>query len=136
MNSIREETLNLPKQQEIRIKSLSEYIKFFENGNYENYIFRGESANYGNIIASAFRDFNGCFNSYKKEYPFIGMKNEFKKEVYHKSKQDEKENFIAFSQHYGIPTNLVDFSRSPLVALFFACEGCKKIIWTVKIILG
>lgn len=126
MCSIRKEILGLPTQQEIRIKSLSEYIKFFENDNYENYIFRGESANYEDIIASAFRGFNGRFNNYKKEYPFIEMKNEFKREVYQNLKQEEKENFMAFSQHYGIPTNLVDFSKSPLVALYFACESSKK----------
>lgn len=126
MCTVRKEIRDLPKQQKIIIKSLSEYIKFFENGNYNNYIFRGEPENYKDIIASAFRGFNGCFNNYRKEYPFVGMINEFKKEVWFNLKPEKKENFIAFSQHHGIPTNLVDFSTSPLVALYFACECDNK----------
>ena len=35
----------------------------------------------------------------------------------------QKDNFVAFSQHHGIPTNLLDFSTSPLVSLFFSCYG-------------
>ena len=85
----------------------------FSNNEFENYIFRGEPTNYHSMISSALRG---------GEYPFIQMKNEFRREIFHRLTPDERNNFLAFSQHYGIPTNLIDFTRSPLVALFFACQ--------------
>lgn len=44
-----------------------------------------------------------------------------------------RELFIA--QHYGVPTNLLDFTRNPLAALFFACETRDKdgIIYAISV---
>ena len=107
------ELKGLPIPKEILVKNLAEYIKLFSNNKFENYIFRGEPTNYHNIISSALRGV---------EYPFIQMKNEFQREISHRITSAERNNFLAFSQHYGIPTNLIDFTRSPLIALFFACQ--------------
>lgn len=103
----------LPSPKEILAKDLPSYMKLFSSEKFANYIYRGEPTNYYETISSALRG---------KEYPFIQMKNEFKREVYHRLTADEKKDFLAFSQHHGIPTNLIDFTRSPLVALFFACQ--------------
>ena len=50
------------------------------------------------------------------------MIDEFYKETAHKLNED-KIDFIAFAQHHGVPTNLLDVSTSPLTALYFACLG-------------
>jgi hypothetical protein len=36
-------------------------------------------------------------------------------------RREHLSNLVAM-QHYGIPTRLLDFSRNPLIALYFACE--------------
>ena len=87
----------LPSPKEIVVKSLSDYMKLFSSEKLTNYIYRGEPTNYHSTISSALRG---------KEYPFIQMKNEFKREIYHRLSADEKKDFLAFAQHHGIPTNL------------------------------
>ncbi len=31
----------------------------------------------------------------------------------------QRKHFLAFSQHYGLPTNLLDFTSSPLISSIF-----------------
>lgn len=116
--------LAVPK--EIKISSLSDYIRLFANGQFFGCFFRGEPTNYDETVSVALRKYNGSFKAPSSEYPFIKMKDEFKREVWHKLNQDERAVFLAFAQHYGIPTNLIDFTKSPLIALYFACMPCNN----------
>ena len=102
----------------IEIGSLSEYIKYVTDNNLKNFISRGENRKFENITASAFR--------YSKPLIFYEQIDEFYNIIGNDITDMQKDNFVAFSQHHGIPTNLVDFSRSPLVSLFFACYGANQ----------
>ncbi|MDO3412581.1 FRG domain-containing protein [Saccharibacillus sp. CPCC 101409] len=109
----------LPLPKEFIVKDLAGYIKFFSNGKYKNFLFRGEPTNYSETSSSGLR--GNTVPSLTK------MKEEFKREVWHKLSEDERLHFNAFSQHHGIPTNLVDITISPLIALYFACQDFKDL---------
>lgn len=126
------ELKGLPTPEEIVVEDLSSYIQLFSNGVFTNNYFRGEPTNYHNTISSGLRDVasNIGFDAQiepHEEVPFLSMKKEFKREVWHKLSSDERMHFSAFSQHHGIPTNLIDITSSPLVALYFACQSFKNV---------
>lgn len=100
----------------IEINNLSEYINLLQNYPSSECIFRGENDKYDKRQASAFRK-SGCFMySIKEYYSLIG----------HRLSEIEKQNFLAFAQHHGLPTNLLDVTSNPLNALFFACNESKE----------
>lgn len=105
-----------------QIQSLCEYIeeinKIKENGD-ETYIYRGQNNKYLPLIPSLYR---------KKSY--IENENNIIQDFNLKAEaflNQELETFddvdkIALMQHYGVPTRLLDFTESPLIALFFSLE--------------
>lgn len=120
----------MAKTKVIEIDSLSKYIRYINK--LENVSFyRGENEIYPLRQSSALRPYEYRWNS-AEPYPFMKMIDEFYKETAHKLNED-KIDFIAFAQHHGIPTNLLDVSTSPLTALYFACQGNENIDGVVYI---
>lgn len=119
----------------IKISSLSEYIKILEELGIENYIYRGQNEPYFGIKANGFRPYMGGFFS-DNIYNIDEISRDYYKRVSSRLTSNEKQNFLAFCQHYGIPTNLIDFTYSPLVALFFACSGKEEPKFTVSELVG
>lgn len=102
----------------IVVNSLSEYIAAIEENNLFNYLSRGESQKYDKPLSSSIQ------RTLLKNYTDI-------LEAYHLDVETainkiQDKNFLAFSQHHGIPTNLLDFSFSPLVSLYFSMDGCQE----------
>lgn len=57
----------------------------------------------------------------------ISALNDFTEEVEREYSPDDFE-IMAFAQHYGLPTPLLDWSRSPLVAMYFAASDALNLI--------
>ena len=110
----------MAKTKIIEIDSLSKYVRHINKLDNVSY-YRGEGNAYPSRQSSALRPYEFRWNS-AEPYPFMQMIDEFYKETAHKLNED-KIDFIAFAQHHGIPTNLLDISTSPLTALYFACQG-------------
>ena len=105
----------MKRQQERRVESLLDYIQVMKEERLEECISRGENARYPQICAAAFRR-NGSLD-------IQAMVDEFQSYIGNSLTEMQNRHFLAFSQHYGLPTNLLDFSYSPLISLYFACSG-------------
>lgn len=110
----------LIKPKKYVVKSLSDYIKHLSKIDSQKYFFRGESNYYYEIIASGLRDNDNI--SYNSKLPFYNMIREYYKEVGQRISNLDRKSFTAFSQHHGVPTNLIDITTSPLISLYFACQ--------------
>lgn len=125
----------MKNEKRYKIATVSQYLDVIRENNINNYIFRGQNEPFYGIEASLFRKYKGSWDS-DKIYNLEVIINEYYKRVISRLTADERNNFLAFCQHHGIPTNLVDFSYSPLVALFFACYGKDTPKFTLNDLVG
>lgn len=100
-----------------QIDSIEDYIKCVLklSSSYYELAFRGEPNIYSDTIASVFRTNS---NSYIPDM----LKKEYYREIGHSLMSLEQENFLSYSQHHGLPTELLDITKIPLYALYFACS--------------
>jgi len=109
-------------------------VNGFEEQHISNWIFRGHSNIEYKLIPSLFRiDISDCYQSWEVVEQY--MLESFKREAQPHLKiapQDEIE-WLTLAQHHGLPTRLLDWTLSPLVALYFAVENFQNnkdsVVW-------
>lgn len=122
------------------VSSIKDYIEVIEDLEVDPFtesispiLYRGESQNFYEKInnvpifnASAFREKPTEGYETGSKPPFKKNIDAFRYEVWNEIGNDTREHFLAYSQHHGIKTNLLDFSQNPLVGLFFAVNNQKE----------
>lgn len=106
------------------INNLSEFITLTALNNFSDYYFRGENSDYRNIDSSLLR--HRIKHEKSNVFFYEELINGYYSEVASRLSEKELQNFLAFSQHHGLYTNLIDFTTKPVIALYFACDNCKN----------
>ena len=86
----------------------------------DNYIYRGEPKYYKKVSSSLYRQFPDIERQY---FHIESVQDEILLAASQFIGQFDKDDVLAQLQHYGYPTNLIDFTADYHIALFFACDG-------------
>ena len=88
-----------------------------------HYVFRGEPKCYSEISSSLYREYKTLLEDVGTEgFDIRNVQEEIIEEAGKYAPELTREDLISQLQHYGHPTNLIDFTTDYLIALYFACS--------------
>lgn len=87
----------------------------------DDYVFRGEPAHYGHVSSGLYRKLDSVSSSFVDRIAEVERAIAEALKSYANLSGRSDEAALSELQHYGGKTNLIDFSRDCMVALFFAC---------------
>lgn len=102
------------------IESVSAYIEFISSFEENNYVSRGQKDCTYKLEPSLHRLYKSGYVGHSSQYESV-----FKQRIlYYDNSTDKKndEELRAYGQHFGLPTNYLDFTEAHLISLLFAVE--------------
>lgn len=117
--------LKVPIDNIILVDNVSSYIDFISNFDENNYVSRGQKDCKFKLEPSLHRIYNDSFQLHSSQY-----ESAFKQRILYYDETTEKKNaeeLRAYGQHYGLPTNYLDFTEAHLISLLFAVEDFEYI---------
>ena len=102
------------------IESVSAYIEFISSFEENSYVSRGQKDCTYKLQPSLYRIYENGYVGHSSQYESI-----FKQRIlYYDNSTDKKndEELRAYGQHFGLPTNYLDFTEAHLISLLFAVE--------------
>ena len=85
-----------------------------------NFIFRGEPKHFDKVSSSLYRQYKP---GHLERTSIEVIQQEILEAAKKYTRETHKIEILSELQHYGGKTNLIDFSKDYLIALFFACDG-------------
>ncbi len=113
-------TLGVASENIAFIESVSAYIEFISSFEENNYVSRGQKDCTYKLEPSLHRLYKSGYVGHSSQYESV-----FKQRIlYYDNSTDKKndEELRAYGQHFGLPTNYLDFTEAHLISLLFAVE--------------
>ena len=86
----------------------------------DDYLYRGEPAYYERVSSSLYREYSDIEAEY---FDVKVVQEEMLQEAKRFIRENNEDVILEQLQHFGYPTNQIDFTKDYLIALFFACDG-------------
>ena len=85
-----------------------------------DYLYRGEPECYERVSSSLYREYSDIEAEY---FDVKVVQEEMLQEAKRFIRETNEDVILEQLQHFGYPTNQIDFTKDYLIALFFACDG-------------
>jgi hypothetical protein len=109
------------------ISNLADFVSFISNECHKRgWIFRGQREASWGLVPSLYREKSqSAVEKTGRSHLEKDLLYQFKRQArpYLNIEPVDDWEWLALAQHYGLPTRLLDWTQSPLVALYFALEG-------------
>ena len=86
----------------------------------DDYLYRGEPEHYERVSSSLYREYSDIETEY---FDVKVVQEEMLQEAKRFIRENNEDVILEQLQHFGYPTNQIDFTKDYLIALFFACDG-------------